>query len=127
MSLISSIIISSVNNARATARDAQRQTDVNSLRTGMTVFFDNNERYPSDYTELENSSAMVKIPTDITEGVQYPYATSSTDFDVCVAACMEVAENGGGAKGVCNDGSVNYNNYSYINNCPEAKEYYISF
>jgi prepilin-type N-terminal cleavage/methylation domain-containing protein len=130
ISMLSSIIISSVNEGRSSARDAQRLTDLNSLRTGLVVFFDNNGRYPSSYTELESSDAMVQIPTDPTEGVRYPYVTSSgSGFDVCIAACMEDAANGGGS-GVCDvDNGVTYaNNQNYIDaGCDPANEYYISF
>lgn len=128
ISLISSIIVSSTNEARSSARDAQRQTDLNSIRSGMAIFFDNNDRYPSSYTELENSGVMAQIPTDPTKNVEYPFATSSSGFDVCMAACMEDAANGGGAS-ICDvDNGVTYSNQSYIDtNCDPANEFYISF
>lgn len=128
ISLVSSIIVSSTNEARSSARDAQRQTDLNSIRSGMAIFFDNNDRYPSNYSELETVGTMNNIPTDPTKNTNYPFATSSTGFDICIAACMEDAANGGGSS-ICDvDNGVTYSNQGYIDgNCDPANEFYISF
>lgn len=128
ISLLSSIIISSVNEARAGARDAQRQSDLNSLRTGLAIYFDRNGSYPSQYTQLENSGVMSRIPEDPANDKRYSFATAGANFSICVAACMEKAANGGGASGTCDDDSISYDaNASYINNCSENKEFYVSF
>jgi len=130
ISLISSIVIAEVEDSQSSARDAQRKADLNSIRSGMAIFFDNNDRFPSSYTELKNSGTMANIPEDPSENVRYPFATSSTnDFDVCLAACVEEPAKGGGAD-VCDvDSGVTYkSNESYIKGgCDNNKEFYISF
>lgn len=129
ISLISSIIVSSVDDARSSARDAQRQTDLNSIRSGMAIYFDNNGHYPSNYTELENAEIMSQIPVDPVEGVRYPFATSTDDFDICIVTCMEDSANGGGSSNVCPNNASTYSNDpgNYISSCDPDNKYFISF
>lgn len=44
--LLSSIVLTSVNSARAKARDARRITDLNQIRTALEFYFDANGFYP---------------------------------------------------------------------------------
>jgi general secretion pathway protein G len=129
LSLVMSILISSTQDARKQARDATRESDIRNIQASMAVFFDQNDRYPSNYSELLNSNLFNQIPQDPSTGSEYPYATSTAgdNFDLCVAACMELPENGGGESGICEDGFVSYSaNESYIkSNCSESNEYYI--
>lgn len=129
LSLISSIVLTQTQEARERSRDAVRQSDLNNLRVSMSVFWDRNDRYPANYNELINADLINTIPTDPNQNKKYPFATSTADFDLCLAACMELPENGGGQDGMCDDSpptSVSYsNNSNYINSCDEDKEYYI--
>lgn len=62
--LLSSIVLTSVNSARAKARDARRITDLNQIRTALELYFDANGFYPqsncgwdcNDYRLSYNSS-----------------------------------------------------------------------
>jgi len=129
LSLIMSILISSTQDVRKQARDATRESDTRNIQASMAVFFDQNDRYPSNYSELLNSDLFNQIPQDPSTGSEYPYATSTAgdNFDLCVAACMELPENGGGEDDICEEDSVDYNvNENYIEgNCPDNREYYI--
>ena len=44
--LLSSIVLTSVNSARAKARDARRIADLNQIRTALEFYFDANGFYP---------------------------------------------------------------------------------
>ncbi|MEK7541735.1 MAG: prepilin-type N-terminal cleavage/methylation domain-containing protein [Patescibacteria group bacterium] len=44
--LLSSIVLTSVNSARAKARDARRIADLNQIRTALEFYFDANGYYP---------------------------------------------------------------------------------
>jgi len=44
--ILSSLAIVSLNDARVKARDAKRQSDINSVYTALQVYFDNNGSYP---------------------------------------------------------------------------------
>lgn len=46
ISLLSSIVLTSVNSARAKARDARRIADLNQIRTALEFYFDANGYYP---------------------------------------------------------------------------------
>lgn len=47
ISLLSSIVLTSVNSARGKARDARRRTDLKQLQTALEFYFDTNGSYPN--------------------------------------------------------------------------------
>lgn len=49
ISLLSSIVLTSVNSARAKARDARKQADFRAISTALQFFFDKNNRMPANY------------------------------------------------------------------------------
>lgn len=49
ISLLSSIVISNVNNARVRARDTQRLQNIKQLQTALELYYNDNGRYPSGY------------------------------------------------------------------------------
>lgn len=46
ISLLSSIVLASLNVARAKARDAVRLTDMRTIRTALELYYDNHRKYP---------------------------------------------------------------------------------
>lgn len=46
ISLLSSVILSSLNSARTKARDARRQEDLNTLAKSLEIYYSNHEAYP---------------------------------------------------------------------------------
>ena len=128
-SLLSSMLLTLARDSRGRARDATRKSDVRNIQSSMAVYFDRKNRYPNNYSQLISEDLFNQIPKDPSTGEKYPYATSTAgdNFDICVAACMELPENGGGEAGICEEDSVNYSlNESYIgSDCPENREYYI--
>ena len=87
--ILSSVVLASLNGARESARDARRQSDLSQIRTGMTLYKDAEGVYPSNLSDLENEGHMSQVPTDPSTGDDYDFATSSTDYDVCLHASME--------------------------------------
>lgn len=49
ISLLSSIVLMSVNSARAKARDARKQADFRAISTALQLFFDKNGKMPANY------------------------------------------------------------------------------
>lgn len=45
--ILSSIVLTSVNSARAKARDARRRADLNQVSKALELYFDSNNAYPS--------------------------------------------------------------------------------
>lgn len=128
--ILSSFVLASLNGARESSRDARRQTDLNQIRTGMTLYADsNNGNYPGSWSELESSDAMTQVPTDPTSNNNYGFTTSSSDADVCLLACMEGSAptesassscstnsgwNGGGARVDSSDGTCSTGDPYYV-------------
>lgn len=46
ISLLSSLVLASLNSARVKARDVRRIADINQLRLALQLYYDNNNRYP---------------------------------------------------------------------------------
>lgn len=64
--LLSSIVLASVESARAKARDAKRMADLNQIRTALELFYDDNGRYPTENspdnasgTSIANSGGLI--------------------------------------------------------------------
>lgn len=45
--LLASVVLVSLNSARAKARDARRKSDLRQLRTALEMYYQNNDQYPS--------------------------------------------------------------------------------
>lgn len=121
-SLLASVVSTAAFDAQVDARDTQRQRDLNGLRSAVSIYFDQNQEWPTNLNELKTSGIMTTLPEDPTEGETYGYATGTTDFDVCLMACMEDQENAGGSS-VCS--SASYSGApTYIQNCDSNPDRY---
>jgi prepilin-type N-terminal cleavage/methylation domain-containing protein len=123
LSLIASFVSSRVWDAQKDARDAQRKQDLSVLRSAVSIFRDQKDRWPSSLSELKTSGTMTILPVDPSEGDTYGYATSSSNYDVCLVACMEEAENADSSS-VCS--STTFNDPAYIKNCPPDEKHYLT-
>jgi type II secretion system protein G len=47
--ILSSVVLASLNTARAKARDARKQADFRSISTALQLFYDSNGRMPNNY------------------------------------------------------------------------------
>lgn len=128
--ILSSIVMASLNSARAKSRDAKRLSDIKSLQLALELYFDYNKAYPTgNYeslkTSLVDSDFISTLPGDPPPSVWggYKYCGSrdgynlaakleqfnatafGSDGDVNVASCT----NGGDTF----DGSDDNNNLVY--------------
>ncbi len=46
--ILSSLIVSNLNDTRARARDSRRKTDLNQLKTSLRLYYNDNQHYPAD-------------------------------------------------------------------------------
>lgn len=104
--LLSSVVLASLNSARAKSRDAVRRSDLNQLRTALELYYDNHGNYPiattwygvtsmhdSTYIQLsgplgwipnlapENISKLPKDPGGKISGIDTGYLYHSNGID----------------------------------------------
>src|SRR5512133_923792 len=76
--ILSSIVLASLNSARAKARDAKRVGDLGSMRTALTLYYDTNKQYPTTLQGLVTGGFLAAVPVDplnsSTTPVVYKYA-----------------------------------------------------
>jgi len=90
--LLASVIMVSLNSARAKARDARRKADTKQLGTALELFYDANNYYP--YTGLPdgNSAAMSYLTTYLTPA----YLAKIPDDPTCPTVCYSYVQLGSG-------------------------------
>ncbi|PJE64694.1 MAG: hypothetical protein COU90_01410 [Candidatus Ryanbacteria bacterium CG10_big_fil_rev_8_21_14_0_10_43_42] len=83
ISLLASIVLASLNNARIKSRDVKRQGDLKQLQLALELFFDSNGSYPNgcwNYYEKDGinyipglaSSFIAQLPRDPLQGQSCP-------------------------------------------------------
>ena len=88
--MLSSLILLQIQEARAKARDVQREQDIKNIQSSMALYVVNNQTYPVtnaialDGTdpvsqELINKESMPKIPLDPFNRDNYVYTYASAD------------------------------------------------
>jgi len=101
--ILASVILASLNNARAKARDAKRMADFNQIRTALTMYYADNGSYPSiarwaidgnaGWTTFQStlSPYISQLPVDpvntgggpwLTGASQYAYSSNGTVYDL---------------------------------------------
>ncbi len=77
--ILSSIVLASLNSARAKARDAKRVGDLGSVRTALTLYFDTNKQYPTALSGLVTGGFLAAVPVDPSStSTPYMYAGLGT-------------------------------------------------
>lgn len=66
IALLSTIIISAINNARQNARDTRRAADIKQLQIALEMYFDSARKYPNDAQGLAvlASDYIAVVPVD---------------------------------------------------------------
>lgn len=77
--ILSSVVLASLNSARAKSRDAKRLSDIKSLQFALELYFDQNKEYPNNLSELV-SDYIGQEPKDPLSA-KYVYAVCGTDND----------------------------------------------
>ncbi len=86
-----------VEDSKIEARDAKRISDVYRLRTAVDMFYVDNNRYPQDLVELNNSKHLYQIlsdpkpNTECGEGFNYHYGVIDNDdnYGYLIKFCLE--------------------------------------
>ncbi len=89
--ILSSVVLASLNSARAKSRDARRVADVKQLQLALELYFDSCGRYPADSSNALATSLsdgcpsgttfgdfIASIPVDPSTGTAYRYADTGT-------------------------------------------------
>lgn len=124
ISLLSSIVLTSVNNARAKARDARRLTDVKQIQTALELYYDTNGRYPIALAYVGGSTDeewsrllqpalapyLSVLPKEQSRGLLYLYSSTNAGQKYGLMVSMEHPSN---FHLVNNDGGRTNNNNHY--------------
>jgi len=62
--ILSSVVLASLNSARAKSRDARRVADLSQIRLALELYFDSARTYPSALADLVNAGAIPQVPRD---------------------------------------------------------------
>lgn len=89
--LLSSVVLASLNSARAKGRDARRLSDIKQLQVAMELAAstDVNNKYPASRTDLVTDGFIPVLPTDPSTGSDYGYVVDSTGYLYCIGARVE--------------------------------------
>lgn len=100
--ILSTLLLLQLGTARAKARDAKRIADMNQIRSGLELYFDDRGVYPNELSELATSN-IIDVPKDPLGGQNYNYtpldgtgvfyANAGTNVRSCAStACPAIAK-----------------------------------
>lgn len=91
--ILSSVVLASLNTARAKGRDARRVSDIKQLQLALELYYDAHQSYPATTAPLATESFISSVPMDPSDAVDYPYDQlgSGTGYEMC--ANLEVDNN----------------------------------
>lgn len=107
ISLLSSVVLASLQSARERAQDARRMADMKQLRIALEFYYDINKQYPADPSNTRVSSLtgatnnilpyIEPIPTDptYTGSSGYRYRISNIDGRQSYTMLVRLAKNNG--------------------------------
>lgn len=81
ISLLSTIILASLDDARKGARDSVRKTDIQTLRNAIELYSITYGAYPGSLSDLTNLDDISVEPTDPSGG-SYNYSNSGFSFEL---------------------------------------------
>ncbi|MEK9161552.1 MAG: prepilin-type N-terminal cleavage/methylation domain-containing protein [Patescibacteria group bacterium] len=108
--ILSSVVLASLNSARAKSRDAKRLSDIKSLQLALELYFDQNKEYSSSLDELVTEEYIGQKPNDPL-GAEYVYDVCGTDNDgYHLGASLEnnIPEDYSDVSFTCTGGSINF-------------------
>ncbi len=93
---------------RAAARNAQRMSDVSQLRTGLALYFDNENVYPESLQAIVDAKHISSLPTPPNPDEQYTYSPSENKKTFQLCATLEKESKDGQTTLYClkNDGTT---------------------
>jgi len=113
--ILASIVLASLNSARAKSRDARRLADLDAIKKALTLYFNDNQAYPisaatTTVTGVDGvSSALItaghisQVPKDPqSPTTDYTYSTDATGQTYMLSFCMETNSNKSYPQGCAN-------------------------
>jgi len=89
ISILASIVMVSLNTARAKARDARRISDIRQLQLALQMYYDASGSYPAALSKL-TTTYIAAVPKDPNGTSDYRYCVSSTyGYHLGTAAALE--------------------------------------
>ncbi len=92
--LLASVIFVGLGASRARGRDARRLADLQSIQTGLELYFTKTGAYPATLNGMVGASGgigVIKIPTDPTVGNTYDYGVNTVGNSYVLIADTEAA------------------------------------
>ncbi len=88
--ILASVVLASLNTARAKARDARRQSDIRQVALAMEMYYDDGEAYLSSATvPTAITTYMPAVPKD-PKGASYGWISNTADVQkYCIFATLE--------------------------------------
>ena len=96
--ILSSVVVVSLNSARAKARDAKREADVQMVSKALALYFDSNGSYPAGIADL-GPTYLPTNPVPPTTGETYKYVKSADGLSYHLGATLEQVAAGTGVLG----------------------------
>jgi len=91
ISILSSVVLASLNSARQKGRDARRVSDMKQIQLALELYYDNNSQYPTNgYSALTaalNGTYISTTPNDPTSGNAYGYYAAPSGCDNSGTKC----------------------------------------
>ena len=82
--ILATLIISNFNDTRARSRDSRRKTELNQLKTGLRLYYNDNQKFPTDSAAIGNPGGLFDNATGDTIYMQTlpaEFTYTSTDSD----------------------------------------------
>ena len=92
--VLATLITANLNAARSRSRDAVRKADLNSLKTALRLYYNDNGTYPASASWGEEWSSssnvyMSKTPSDPLPDQSYSYTYDAGNDTYALIACLE--------------------------------------
>jgi len=64
IAVLSALLMANFMGARERARDAQKISDLESIKTALRMYYNDNQSYPADFRVVATNGYIASIPTD---------------------------------------------------------------
>ncbi|HRY62547.1 MAG TPA: type II secretion system protein [Candidatus Paceibacterota bacterium] len=88
--ILSSVVVVSLNSARAKARDAKRVADLEAVKAALSLYFDTNQAYPATLAGI-GTEFLASQPVPPTANEVYLYVPSADGLSYHLGATLEQA------------------------------------
>lgn len=84
--ILTAILTTNLQAARARARDSRRKQDMNMIQQGLRLYYNDNQVFPADLTELTSGTTvyMSSVPTDPSGTTDYTYTSDTATYSLSI-------------------------------------------